>query len=154
MKSFISAEDRHRKFLEITGNADAAQFLVLASEMARVADDVADGESTDPQADMARVLTLALAEIPANPFYQATAPVLRHFMASSVALWDVSNRVQGGPRGVWGFVHRNAIDTLTMQVAALCRGWRDAPAAFLDTVEMFDPANDETVATWNAERKL
>lgn len=141
------------RFLDITGDADAARYLVTLFELQRLADDMADGDSADPRRDMARLLTIALVEIPADPFYQRHAPVLHHAMAQAVALWDVSNRWQHADeqRATFGFVHRESFGLLILQVAALCRGWRDAAAIYDDVWTTIWPDRDETVATWRAE---
>lgn len=147
--------DRFRLFLPMTGgNEDAAALLVQVGSMIRLADDVADGDAADPQEAMARVLQIALAEIPANPFYDLHRQTLSHLLGSMVTFWQVSNRFQKriDPRAnTFGFVLREAGEHFTLQVCALCQGWENAASLYEEIFALIHADRTETVEDWAEE---
>lgn len=147
--------ERFRLILPLTGgNEDAAALLVQVGDMIRLADDVADGDAADPQEAMARVLQIALAEIPANPFYDLHRHMLSHLLGSMVTFWQVSNRFQkriDARSNTFGFVLREAGEHFTLQVCALCRGWESAADIYEEIFALVHAERTETVEDWAEE---
>lgn len=147
--------DRFRLYLPLTGgNEDAAALLVQVGAMIRLADDVADGDAVSPQEAVARVLQIALAEIPANPFYDLHRHTLSHMLGSMVTFWQVSNRFQRSTDvrvNTFGFVLREAGEHFTLQVCALCRGWEDAASIYEEIFRLVHADRTETVEDWAEE---
>lgn len=143
-----------REFYALTGDEHAAAYLLSCADVASLADDIADGDSLDPQADMARLLRVAMVEIPSNLFFQRNATALIQAQGLTVSLWDVSNTFQkskDGQKNVFGYVYRHFDDVLLMAVVALCRGWEHAAQSFPAQWERLDHGGRETVADWVGE---
>lgn len=152
----LNHDARFRFFLPFTGgNEDATALIVQLGHLARVADDLADGDADDRQESVAEILRLALVEIPTNPFFDAHRGVLWPMMATTIATWQVSNRfhrrVNDARRQAFGYVMRDSCDQLAMQICALCEGWAAAPDVFDAIFEARHHDNPETLADWMKE---
>lgn len=152
----MNREARFTLAMELLGgDAEAALFVVQAGDLARLADNLADNAGGDRHEAMARLLILAVQEIPTNPFFRANADLLRHALAQVAACWQVSNRFHGAEdekRHTFGFVMREAIDILVMQVAGICVGWQAAASVYERLFAAAHGNEAETVSDWAKER--
>ena len=140
--------------LDLVGDEDAAVLLVLVGDLARLADNIADGDSIDPQRDMAQLLILAVHRIPTNAFFLRHAEVLRHSLAAVATGWDVSNRfhrTDDARKHAFGFVHREADDMFLTQVGALCLGWNRAADVYEALFAVAYGKETETLEDWVKE---
>lgn len=151
-----SREGRFQFLAEMTQNPSAAAMLVEIGDMIRLADNIADGDSDDPQEDMARVLHFALCTIPDSVFFDENRHTLRPLLGSMVASWQISNRFhrRDDPNALtFGFVLREAGERLTMEVIALCVGWENAADAYERIFDFVPHHRTETLADWVEERR-
>ena len=149
--------ERLQFFLPLVGgDEDAAALLVQVGDLVRIADDIADQEEADPQEAMADLMTIALAEIPANPFYDANRLHLSHLLGGMFAQWRLSNRFHRSgdeKKETFGFVLRESPEQFALHVIALCVGWPAATTAYEASLYPVIAARTagETVTTWSEE---
>lgn len=150
--------ERLQFFLPLVGgdNEDAAALLVQVGDLVRIADDLADGEESDPQEAMADLMTIACAEIPANPFYDANRFYLAPLLGAMFAQWRISNRFHRSgdeKKETFGFVLRESPEQFALHVIALCVGWPAATETYENALYPIIAARTagETVETWSEE---
>ena len=68
----------------------AADFIACLFEASHLADDIVDGDSADPCADMARVWMLFFGRLMPNPFFQAHVQAFSGAIVPAVADWQLS----------------------------------------------------------------
>jgi len=110
------------------GNKDAAQFCQIIGKMMRLADDIVDGDSDDPSADMSELLFRMFVDMQINPFYLSHKEVFIATAGTDILLWDVSNewaKSTDHKEQVFGFVYRMAVNTF-ITVAMICGGMSHA----------------------------
>lgn len=134
------------------GDAAGAQLLELVCEIARLADDIADGEA-DADA-VPRLLHRCLVDLPANAFVQRHGATLRPVLSECVHSWALSNEWRRSGcerRQTFGFVYREATDRLGLAVAQITGGYDHARAVARDIFRTCHAPSTETVAAWANE---
>lgn len=87
--------ERDLLLMWMQGDESAAAMLERLFEVSQLADDFIDGDKAivKDQA-MTQLLTLALVEIPANPFYRANHGAIAPVLVAVIAAFETSNRLQ------------------------------------------------------------
>lgn len=141
------------------GNLHAADALVRMARIIRLADDIADKDSDDPQADMAEILCLAFVDLPRNPFYAANSAMLAGPWLSGILGWQAGDEWRDSPSRktrIFGFVYREAVEQIAHTVAYLTGGHDHARWAmnYLHEVSHISAPGTgdyETFEQWEAE---
>lgn len=147
-------EDRRAAFLRWTGGrGDAAAFLALVAEIARLADDIAD-EDLHRQRNVAWLLHRTMVDLPRNPFFAAHAAELAPLVDVVLVQWRQSDEWRKSCdrlRQLFGFVQREAIGAFVPAVAAILGGPEAAKAAADDFFATCHAGGTETVEAWAEE---
>lgn len=135
------------------GNAEAAHVLDATARVARLADNITDGDSENPQDDMARLLSTVFVELAGNAFYLENAHILAPSMLSAILGWvqgDEWAKSDNPKTRVFGFVYREAIEHVAYTVAYMCGGF-DHARQVVRALHEISHANGETLQEWEAE---
>lgn len=112
------------------GDEAAVAMLVRLGEISQIADDLVDGDQpTAPSADMARLLLLALVDIPNNPFFARYRAYLAPLLTSALLQWDAANDWARDARResrIYSFVFRCALERCIVASAYLLGGFEHA----------------------------
>lgn len=138
------------------GDVAAAEMLALLARGSQVADDIVDGDVAPPDRgkSVVEMIDVSLRELPANPFFREHQAVLGPLISLSVFQWEASNewhRSQNRTTRLFGFVLREALDSIIVAVA-LIKGGRDWAKKVLREVHTYYHVLDqETFEQWEAE---
>lgn len=136
------------------GDPAAARFLENIANIARLADDIADGDSLNPVGDMAELLTRVVVDNALNPFFQKHAEALTAVMANSIVLWRKSEdwrQSSNRKTRMFGFVSREAVEHVAYTVAFITGGF-DHATRVAETIQLVShQASEETFEDWEAE---
>lgn len=137
------------------GDEAAAAMIERLGEVSQIADDFVDRDKPGcDSAAMARLLQLALVEIPNNPFYAKCRGYLAPLLTSALLQWDASNGWQHDARResrVYGFVYRCALEKVIVATAYLTGGFDHARTVEREVHEFYrySPlADGETFEHW------
>lgn len=152
-------ETEQRDFLRFVanGNEDAAQYLWIMAQTARLADDLADEALTPRQRQdmLARLLHATFCLLPFNPFHQRYGREMATVLADVIVQWAAADdwRTRADPkRQVFGFVRRENMDSLAIAVSAITGGIEHARAV---NERLMDDVHNtgETLDSWLSEGK-
>jgi len=137
-----------------SGDKDAARFLVNFMAMVRLADDIADGDSENPVADMSNLLVRAWIDHGTNPFFQAHSGALSASMANAVLMWEKSEEwrhSENEKTRMFAFVVRETVEHVAYTCAMLTGGYSHAKSVAQEIQEVSHQRSPETFADWEAE---
>ena len=123
----------------------------------RLADNIVDGDSEDPQADMATILRLAFVELPANSFWQAHGRTLAPVCMNAIIGWVQSDewaRSEHEKSRMWGFVYRDAVDQIAHTIAYLTGGYEHARNVMRALHQTSQLSSEETLLEWEMEHDV
>ncbi len=135
------------------GNQQAAHVLDATARVARLADNITDGDSQDPQADMAHILSAVFVELAGNAFYLENASILAPSMLSAILGWvqgDEWAKSENPKTRIFGFVYREAIEHVAYTVAYICGGF-DHARNVVRALHEISHANGESLQDWETE---
>ncbi|WP_299129694.1 hypothetical protein [uncultured Amaricoccus sp.] len=135
------------------GDEDAARFLLNCAALARLADDIADGDKgPDRVAAMGEVLVRAMVVNAANPFFIANREALAPVLAEAAGWWVTSERWrrhESRNTRMFAFVWREGTASIAHTVAYLIGGWEHMLAVMEDLHALAD-RDGETFEEWEA----
>lgn len=134
-------------------NADAAAFLRTIAEIARLTDDVADGDAENPHMALAAVLGLALNTVHRNPFFRRHSDTLGPALAQAAMEWAVSEewaKSSAKKTRVFGFVYRDGVERIAHLTALILGGTYHAAQVMVD-LHAASHEGGETLEEWEAE---
>lgn len=111
------------------GNKDAAEFMDNVAKITRLADDIVDGASSDPQRDMMELLERAIVINQSNAFFRAHADKLVPIMVLAGMMWRKGDEWRKSPSRktrLFGFVYREGIEHVAHTVALITGGMSHA----------------------------
>lgn len=136
------------------GNQDAVNLLHCISTVARLADDIVDGDSEDRFADMSRLWFQTLVVAPSNPFYQQNRAALAAVLANIGLTWEASEdwrRSEAEKTRMFAFVLRECTEQFVVTVALLTGGYDHARTVIRELHEVCVASDPETFADWETE---
>lgn len=136
------------------GHHAAANSLLLIADLVRRADNIVDGHSADPQADMAAILRAAFVDLPRNPFYSANADLLSGPWLTAIMGWQLGDEwkeADNRKTRMFGFVYREAIEHVAHNIAYLAGGADHAMGAAKLLHQISHEGSPETFEDWEAE---
>lgn len=136
------------------GDEDAARFLRQISSIARLADDIADGDSLNVSADLSRLLFETLVSIPSNPFYQANYSALAPVIANVALTWDATEDWKYADlekTRMFAFVLRECSEQIAVTVAVITGGFEHGRSVIRDAHKTCVAPDPETFETWEIE---
>lgn len=146
-----SREARQAIFLRwANGNVHAASFLEQMAEIARLADDIVD-QDTHRQRNVCWLLSRVLTTLPSNAFFIAHHAALSPVLTTIIVQWEQSDTFRSSDdtlKHQFGFVIREAIDSLAITVAAITGGIEHARATATDIFDTCHGGSTETVEQW------
>jgi hypothetical protein len=135
-------------------NKDAAAFLENVAAMTRLADDIADGDSKDPVADVAHLLHRAVITNGRNKFFQEHKDILSPVMATSIMMWAKSEqwrRSENRKTRMFAFVYREGVEHVAHVTALLTGGVAHALDVMEDIHRKSHQTSTETFEDWEKE---
>lgn len=143
------------------GDAAAVAMLSRLGEISQIADDFVDGDKPVlPSADMARLLQLALVDIPNNPFYARYRAYLAPLLTSALTQWDAANAWARDARRetrIYSFVFRCALEHLIVASAYLIGGLDHARTVTREVHEFYrysQDADGQPFEAWAQQEEL
>jgi len=136
------------------GNASAAEFLQNICHCARLADDIADGDSSDPAKDMFNLLNRAFVTNSNNEFFNQHKETLCVAITTSLAMWLKSEEWKNSSNRktrMFGFVYREGIDHCAWVVASLVKGPVHALRVIEELHAISHEGDDESFEDWESE---
>lgn len=136
------------------GHEQAGAFLANVCRWVRLADDLADGDSEQPVADMAQLLVRLLANHAGNPFYRDNAAYLNAATLNAILLWQKSEEWRGSHNRktrMFGFVGREAIEHVAYAVAFLVGGLDHALKVAQEIQVLSHQQSAESFEDWEQE---
>lgn len=136
------------------GDPDAAKLLHCISEIARLADDIVDGDSEDAFADMGRLCFQALVVAPSNPFFQKHHSALAPVLANISLTWEATEEWRQSTNEktrMFAFVLRECSEQIAVTVALLTGGYEHARKVIRDAHLVCDASDPETFSDWENE---
>lgn len=130
----MSDPDRERAMLSrwACGDEAATDFLATLFDLSHAADDIVDGDSADPLADMTRVWCGFFGRLMPNPFLQRHAVALSGAIVPAVIDWRVATILETRPDLVarlYAYVLRETLEHAVSMTAYIRGGLRHAHAA-------------------------
>lgn len=114
------------------GNPAAADFLLSLVRALHLWDDLIDRDTSVSDADINRVFTDILTELPRNPFFQSHCQTLTPVLLAAIQNWHIANAVE---RDIehdvpyeCAFVIRSSYVDLVTMVATICGGYEHGVA--------------------------
>lgn len=92
--SWIAMSDREYLLSVYQGNNDAVDLVLAIAEVSHAWDDMIDRDKSLDDARINRAFTLALLEIPKNPFYQKHCLELLPVMTAGALNWFTANKYE------------------------------------------------------------
>jgi len=136
------------------GDGEAADFLVNIASCARLADDIADGDSNVPVEHMWNLLHRAFVNHPNNSFFLNNRSALSVAISNAVNAWRKSEEWRNSDNRktrIFGFVYRESIEHVAHSVAVLTGGANHALNVMQVLHEKSHQSSDETLEDWEAE---
>ncbi|WP_138465356.1 hypothetical protein [Poseidonocella sp. HB161398] len=136
------------------GNAEAGAYLALFMRVARLIDDIADGDSTDVPGDMLKIATALSVDMPQNPFFREHALALSNAHALALAGWTLGDTWRTHPNEktrMFSFVMREHTHLVLATVARITGGFDHMLHAMTLAHIRNDQTNSETFADFEEE---
>ena len=135
------------------GDPQAAHVLSVTARVARLADNIADGDSQDPQEDMGRILSAVFVELAGNSFYLENASVIAPAMLAGILGWlqgDEWSKSDNRKTRMFGFVYREAVENVAHTIAYMTGGF-DHAREVMRRLHDISHASGETFEDWEKE---
>jgi len=135
-------------------NEEAAVFLQNIAAMTRLADNIADGDSDDPVADVAHLLHRAIVTNGRNKFFQEHAEVLSPIICNSIMMWEKSEQWRKSSNRktrMFAFVYREGVEHIVHITALLTGGMAHALEVMEDLHCKSHQSSNETFEDWETE---
>jgi len=136
------------------GNHDAAEFMSNIAAIARLADNITDGDSDDPVSDMGDLLYRTLITMQLNPFYEKHKLSLFPVIVNAIVGWQNSEKWRKSPepkKRIFAFVYRELVEQIMWTVALITGGIRHVHKVADEIYEQSHKANGETFETWDTK---
>lgn len=136
------------------GNQDAAAFLEMIFEAARLADDIVDRPEADRSSLVSALMLKCLVGIASNRFFQANSGMLFAPINEAISAWHLSNEFQKSDDTRlqnFGFVYREGPSRIAVAVALITGGTEHSLAVFREVSS--DLITSETIDVWLKEVK-
>lgn len=137
------------------GDVEAARTLAICGGASQMADDFVDGDvPAEKRGDVMSLLLLALlVELPNNTFYAKYRTRLEPILASSILMWNGSNKwAQGDAHDRrYAFVYRETMEQMIGVVALLTGGHAHAIRTNNEVHEWFHKRQAESFEDWERE---
>lgn len=136
------------------GNQDAVNLLHCISQIARLADDIVDGDSENRFADMGRLWFQTLVVVPSNPFYQQNRAALASVLANIGLTWEATEdwrHSEAEKTRMFAFVLRECTEQFVTTVALLTGGYEHARHVIRELHETCVASDPETFSDWENE---
>lgn len=136
------------------GNQHAADALMRIARVARLADNIADGQTSTPQEDVGEILRLCFVELASNPFYLQFAPTLAPVCLNAVLGWQQADEwaaADSQKSRIFGFVYREAIEQVAHTIAYLTGGYDHARTVMRALHQTSHLSSPETFSDWERE---
>lgn len=137
------------------GDLEAARVLAITGGASQMADDFVDGDVPEARRGdvMALLLMALLIELPNNPFYAKHRTRLEPILASSILMWNGSNKwAKGdGHDRRYAYVYRESMEQLIGVVALLTGGHAHALRTNNEVHEWFHRREAEPFEDWERE---
>lgn len=151
----IKTSDMHSLLSKwANGNQEAAEFLANIAAMARLADNIADGDSEDTAADVGHLLHRALITNTENRFFRENRVVLTPVMANAILMWVKSEQWRKSDNRktrMFAFVYREGVEHLAHITAFLTGGIAHAAEVMEDLHKRSHQSSDEAFEDWEKE---
>lgn len=137
------------------GNPGAFNALHCIARIVRLADDIADGDSSDVQQDMAEILCLAFVDLAGNEFYRAHSLVLSGPWLNGILGWQAGDDWRNSDSRktrMFGFVYRESIEHVAHSIAYLVGGHAHARRSMQLLHEVSHAASPEQFEDWEKEK--
>jgi hypothetical protein len=136
------------------GNTQAAEMLDIVGRIARLADDLADGDQAPSVLKVGELLHMSMVDLPSNPFFKQHFQALIPSISDGILSWEVSEewRAGEGKRPVFGFVYREAVERIAHTVALLTGGTNHARRVIRELHAVCHDGVRETVDEWVSEK--
>ncbi len=136
------------------GDEAAAILVDKIFGVSQLADDLVDGDKPmDKSAAMVQLLTLAIVDIPANPFYRQYQGWLAPLMVNVLTAWGASNTWHKSTIAdlqMMGWAWRDMGETLISGIAYLTQGAERALIVAQEVGEYYRTNNDaESLEQWS-----
>lgn len=155
IKDLIGAEEAALFVRWCRGNEYAADFLAALFAASHAADDIIDGDSADPCADMARVWALFFGRIMPNPFFMAHAARFAGAIVPAVHDWRLSTAWQGERdeiKRLYAYVLRETLEHAVVVAADILGGPDHAYAVRLELMARYHTKRErEPLDQWMRE---
>lgn len=136
------------------GSEEAARFLHSFSYIVRVADDIVDGDSQDPQGDMGRLLYQLMVTAGGDPFFRRNVASLIPVIANAFGMWVKSGEWQHDENRktrMFGFVYREGVEHVAHAVALLTGGYDHMLKVMEEMHTESHRSSSETFEDWEKE---
>lgn len=137
------------------GDIEAAKVLALTGGASQMADDFVDGDVPEEKRGdvMALLLMTLLVELPNNPFYVRYRTRLEPLLASSILMWNGSNKWARGDQHDrrYAYVYRESMEQIIGIVALLTGGHAHAIRTNNEVHEWFHRREAEPFENWERE---
>lgn len=137
------------------GDQKAAEFLDIICRTARLADNIADGDSKNVHEDMGRLLHILMVDLPQNEFFYVHLDQLRAPLTESILNWVASEQWRDGDRKqqTFAYVLRESTDRLAVAVSSILGGYDAARLTMNDVYQITEAGETESLDDWIAEKK-
>lgn len=137
------------------GHEDAVRFLFQIGRVARLADDITDGDSRNVAADMGRLLFEALVTLPTNPFFLRHHATLAPILANVALTWEATEdwrRSNNEKTRMFAFVLRECSEQIATTVAMITGGYDHARTVIREAHLICTIGDNETFSDWENEQ--
>ena len=137
------------------GHPDATRFILTLFAASHWADDLVDGDSVDPCADMARVWTAFFGALMPNPFFLLNVERFAGAIVPAVADWRLATAWESDPdevRRVFALVLRTTLEHAVLVAADILGGPDHAFRVGRELREIYHVTEGrESLSEWLAE---
>lgn len=133
---------------------NAVEFLKLIARVARLADDIVDGDAKAPAHDMARLLYDVFVTLHRNPFFLAHHARLTPILANVILTWEASEEWKQSDNlktRQFAFVLREASEQIATAVAEITGGFEHARTVIRQAHQVCCAEDPETFEQWDNE---
>jgi len=132
----------------------AARFLENIAALARLGDDLADGDASNPHAYMADLLFRALIVHSSNDFFMRHREALTPVIANAINMWALSEEWKDSSNRktrMFAFVHRESVEQIVGAVSMLTGGPVNARQALRELHQLSHiQGSDESFEDWES----
>lgn len=137
------------------GDPDAISFVMKIFEVSQIADDFVDCDAPmELSKAMARLLHLALVEIPSNPFYVKYKNWFLPLFSTTILLWDATNDWAKSPNTssrMFAWSYREIGEQIIIKTACITGGFEFARHVARDIHDFYHVKDEEKFEDWEAE---